>query len=359
MHGPAARVRPGGTYKPYNVDDVELLFPEHGADLGDESDHPITRTLCQDAVFGESVEGRGAAVQGDPEILLSVHAEGPAADGGRLPLAELARIAAGLQVTLERLALALTGTYVARGRRPRDVVEAVRLDLVGFRAGSAIIDIVRPEQASVVENDSLLIDSLRALEDGVAAIRSTGHLPSYFTPQVVTGLRELAGGINAGNLTRISFERPGRRPFVVDSVFRDRLRKVLMPGLETEATVVGRLQMGDFSPAVLRCRIDTFSGSVLADFDADLRDSVLDAMDQMVMATGAAELQPDGSTVRVLHLSALERLPSARIAPLETLQRQQQVESVRDISELRGSLEEGDDFATFMAAITSVRGGDQ
>ena len=74
-------------------------------------------------------------MQGDSEILLSVHAEGPVAHGGRLPLAELARIAAGLQVTLERLALALAGTFVVRGRRPRDVVDAVRLDLVGFRAG--------------------------------------------------------------------------------------------------------------------------------------------------------------------------------------------------------------------------------
>jgi hypothetical protein len=33
----------------------------------------------------------------DPEILRSVHAEGPAAVGGRLPLSELARIAAGLR----------------------------------------------------------------------------------------------------------------------------------------------------------------------------------------------------------------------------------------------------------------------
>jgi hypothetical protein len=283
-------------------------------------------------------------MQGDSEILLSVRAEGPAADGGRLPLAEIARIAAGLQVTLERLALALTGTYVARGRRPRDVVEAVRLDLAGFRAGSAIIDVIRadrPETAEV-EGDSLLADSLRALEDGITAIRKGDHPPSYFTPQVVSGLRELAGGINVGNLTRISFGRPGGQAFVIDSVFRDRLRNVSTLGPQTEATVVGRLQMGDFSPAALRCRIDTFAGSVLADFGDELRGSVLDAMDQMVMATGIAEMQPDGSTVRVLHLSALERLPSARMLPLATLQRQQGVSPVSDISELQGSAEDGD-----------------
>jgi hypothetical protein len=300
-------------------------------------------------------------VHSNPEILLSVHAEGPVADGGRLPLAELARIAAGLQVTLERLALALTGTFVARGRRPRDVVEAVRLDLAGFRSGSAIIDIIRTDQPeeSEMEGDSLLTASLRALGDGVASIRSGEHLPPYFTPQVVSGLRELAGGINVGNLTRISFDRPGGHSFVIDSVFRDRLRGVSTLGPETEATVVGRLQMGDFSPAALRCRIDTFAGSVLADFGYELRDSVLDAMDQMVMATGTAELQPDGSTVRVLHLSALECLPSARMSPLATLQREQQVAPVRDIAELRGSTEEGDDFGLFMEAISSARGGDQ
>jgi hypothetical protein len=300
-------------------------------------------------------------MQGDSEVLLSVHAEGPAADGGRLPLAEVARIAAGLQVTLERLALALTGTYVARGRRPRDVVEAVRLDLAGFRAGSAIIDVIRSDQPQQVmfEGDSLLADSLQAFEDGVTTIRQGGHLPLYFTPQVVTGLRELAGGINVGNLTRISFRRPGGQAFVIDSVFRDRLRNVSTLGPETEATVVGRLQMGDFSPAALRCRIDTFAGSVLGDFGDELKDSVLDAMDQMVMATGTAELQPDGSTVRVLHLSGLQRLPSARMLPLATLQRQQHVSPVSDIAELRGSTEDGDDFGPFIEAITAARRGDK
>jgi hypothetical protein len=90
-----------------------------------------------------------------------------------------------------------------------------------------------------------------------------------------------------------------------------------------------------------------------------LETSVLDAMDQMVMATGVAEMQPDGSTVRVLHLSALERLPTSRMLPLATLQRQQQVAPVRDIAELRGRTEEDDDFGSFMEAISSARRGDQ
>lgn len=295
----------------------------------------------------------------DSGVFLSIHAEGPATDGGHLPLAELARIVTGLQVTLERLALALTGTLVSRGRRPREVVEAVRLDLAGFRSGSAIIDIVRPLQLASQQDDMLLSDSLNALEDGIARVRSGSQLPVYLTPQVIAGLRELAGGINPSNITRISFGRPDGHEFVMDALFRDQLRGVSARTLETSATVVGRLQMGDFSPAALRCRIDTFAGSVPADFDADLRDTVLDAMDQMVMATGIAELQPDGATVRVLHISALESLPTAHVLPLATLQRQLGVAEVRDIDEQRGRTEDIDDFGPFLDAIRSARHGDQ
>lgn len=299
----------------------------------------------------------------ESQILMSIHAEGPAADGGRLPLAELARIAAGVQVTLERLALALNGTFIARGRRPREVVDAVRLDFTGFRQGSAILDIARavPAQGALLglAEDSLLKDSLDAFEDGITGIRSEKALPAYFTHQVLGGLRDLAGGINPGNLTRIRFTRPGGGSFAIDPVFRDRLRRVSALTPETEATVVGRLHMGDFSPAALRCRIDTFAGSVLADFGADLRDAVLDAMDQMVMANGTAELQPDGTTVRVLHLSEIECLPSAPVAPFSVLQREQNVQPVSDIAELRGHAGDDEDFGLFLEAIHAARHGDQ
>jgi hypothetical protein len=307
----------------------------------------------------EFAEGVDAAVPDDPTFLLSVHAEGPATEDGHLPLAELARIAGGLQLTLERIALALTGSYFARGRRPREIVEAVRLDFAGFRDGSVIIDTIRPGRGGTPADASdLLTESIRVLEAGVDAVRRHEQLPAYFTPHVLNGLRELAGGINSGNLTRISFSRPQGHQFVIDPAFRDELQRVAARADdEQEATVVGRLQMGDFSPAALRCRIDTFAGSVLADFGADLRDAVLDAMDQLVMATGTAELQPDGSTVRLLHLSAIEILPSARLSPLATLERQQGTAPVGDIEELLGP-ETVEDFGPFLEAIKSARRGD-
>ncbi|MEV5409401.1 hypothetical protein AB0K60_11280 [Thermopolyspora sp. NPDC052614] len=105
---------------------------------------------------------------------------------------------------------------------------------------------------------------------------------------------------------------------------------------EDDVTIVGRLHMGDFSPATLRCRIDTYAGSVLADFDSELRDAVLEAMDQLVMASGRAEVQPDGSTVRIMHLEAVQRLTGASTSPLSELAHEQGVGPIRSIEELRG-----------------------
>jgi hypothetical protein len=289
-----------------------------------------------------------------PDFSMSVRISGPAAEGGRLPLAELARIAGSLQMTLERLALASIGTSIRSGRRPRDIVEAVRLDFTGFREGSAILDMTRPLQAESA--NGLLEDSLGMLEEGVKTVRNGGRLPGYFTPPVVNGLRQLAGGISSGGVTRIELTRRGGG-FVVDSVFREALRNAPAQAAEEEATVVGRLHMGDFSPATLRCRIDTYAGSILADFDSDLRDAVLDAMDQLVMAHGRAELQPDGATIRVMHLETLESLASAPMSPLATLARQQGVAPVSSVEDLRGTVV--DDFDAFLEAISSVRRGDE
>jgi hypothetical protein len=286
---------------------------------------------------------------------LVVRAAGPATDGGRLPLSELARLAGGLQASLERLALSLSGAINKPGRRPREIVDAVRLDFVGFEHGSAVLKVARTGQLALT--DDLLGASLDALEAGVnSLLREPNTLPPHFTPQVVNGLRDLTGGIGSSSVTRIEFWTGRGLLFTVDERLQIAVRQAKFEPAQEMATVVGRLHMGDFSPAGLRCRIDTYAGSVLCDFASDLRDAVLDAMDQMVMAEGKAELDPNGSTVHVLHLSRLEPLSSARPRSLDTLARQQQVRPLNSVAELGGRAIE--DFDDFLAAVRSARHGD-
>ncbi|WIM94155.1 hypothetical protein ACTOB_006156 [Actinoplanes oblitus] len=285
---------------------------------------------------------------------LVVRAVGPATEGGRLPLSELARLAGGLQASLERIALSLSGNTSRPGRRPREIVDAVRLDFVGFASGSAVLHISRTGQHGL---DDLLSTSLDVLEAGVGSLhRDPSTLPPHFTPQVVNGIRDLTGGISAGGVTGIEFSRGGRVRFTLDEALQKAVRSVQTESVQQMVTVVGRLHMGDFSPAGLRCRVDTYAGSVLCDFAPDLRDAVLDAMDQMVMAEGRGELDPNGVSVHVLHLTRLGMLQTARPRSLSDLAREQGIRPVDSLDDLGGSAVE--DFEAFLAAVRSARLGD-
>jgi hypothetical protein len=291
--------------------------------------------------------------QGDDDLV--IRAVGPATEGGRLPLSELARLAGGLQASLERIALSISGGATKPGRRPREIVDAVRLDFVGFQRGSAVLNVARPGQPSL---DDLLNSALDALEEGVnGLLRDPLTLPAHFTPQVINGIRDLTGGISTTNVTRIEFWRAGRMRFTIDEALQATVRSIQSEPIQQSVTVVGRLHMGDFSPAGLRCRIDTYTGSVLCDFALDLRDAVLDAMDQMVMAEGKGEFEPNGTSVHVLHLARLETLSSAKPRSLDSLARQQQIQPLSSLDELGGL--PIDDFHEFITIVQSARLGDE
>ncbi|MFE2128071.1 hypothetical protein [Streptomyces amritsarensis] len=287
----------------------------------------------------------------------TLYASGPATEGGRIPLAELARLASELQATLERLALSINGTLIKTGRRPREIVDAVRLDFVGFETGSAILKVSRTGQGSLT-GDHLLEDSFRALANGIKSIQEQGgSVPHEFTPQVINGLRSLTGGIGSRGITRIRVTSSSAPEFEFNAELRSALREIELSLVESEATVVGRLQMGDFSPASLLCRIDTYAGSIQCAFGAEIRDKVLDCMDQLVMAHGIAEMQPDESTIRMLRISEIDSISSRPAKSLTQLASEQQISPVDSVDAFATAPADG--VEDFLAAIASARGGDR
>jgi hypothetical protein len=152
-------------------------------------------------------------------------------------------------------------------------------------------------------------------------------------------------------LKRIDLIRANKVICSIDERFRRAVRDLNIDLAIKPATVVGRLHMGDFSPASLRCRIDTYAGSILCDFDIELKDAVLNAMDEMVMASGMAQLQPDGSTIRTLYLNKLETLPTATSNTLEQLAVAQGVGPIESADELVGEPIPDEEFDAFLAAI--------
>ncbi|SDD03485.1 hypothetical protein [Actinokineospora iranica] len=287
---------------------------------------------------------------------LVVRAVGPVTVGNRIPLSELARIASNLQATLERIALSLVGARQRPGRRPPEIADAVRLDFVGFRDGSAVLEL-KPGESTTLDN--LLDMSFATLSEGVEHIRATGEQPVgdvgvHFTPAVLNGLVTLCGGIGHRSLSHIEFITGNTIHFTLDRDIQAALRTLQKSNVETETTIVGRLHMGDFDPLSLRCRIDTNLGSVSCDFDIDFKDEVFTRLDQLVMATGSAEIEPDGIGVRIMHLTELSVVDTSRTLSLDELAREQGVSPLRSIDQLRG--EPVENFELFLQAIRAARG---
>lgn len=288
----------------------------------------------------------------EPVNGLTLTVTGPGATGGRLALSEMARVAGELQATLERIALGLVGQVrVGAGRRPQDIVEAVRLDVTGLRGGSAILDIAPPD-ATLIEH-GLLAESLGTLQGISLAIVKQHALPEAATPQVIDGLLRLAGGLSPGNVTLIELRRTGgSQPLLtVDAQFQQSLR-TLRHRRTASVTIIGRLQMGDFAPSALKCRVDSFDASVSCSFDDGLRSDVLAAMDQLVMATGTAEFS--GQVLRSLAIESLRVVEGAATHALHDLAEQQAVSPVEDLSSFWVKTED-DEFAAFMTAALSAR----
>jgi len=284
---------------------------------------------------------------------LTVTVRGELAGSRRLALSELARIAEGIQGGLERVALVLRGRGTATsGRRPQDVVDATRLDLVAFEPGSAKLVLERHGPAPLFETE--LDDAVYALLRGITEIRMVPtRLPEGWDMGVVAGLSELTGSIGGG-VEYVEIVLEDHAPVVLDTTVKKALKEARRSSTEWRR-VTGRLHMGDFAPVTLRCRIDLPDWSVTCEFESELRTTVLGFMDRIVVAEGPAELQPDGRTIRLLRIEIIEALAEQTSRSLQDLVSDQGVQPISSVDDLIGS--SVDDFDEYLAAIRSLRAG--
>ncbi len=292
----------------------------------------------------------------EPDSRLTITARGPAAQG-RLSLAEVARLCGEFQATLERIALTLHGATSITGRRPREVVEAVRVEFTGFREGSAVLELELPPAP---DGGLLVEEALSVLIDGVSAARSGTALPDAFTPQVIGGLLRFAGGLGDDTITEILVGRGDSILLTADPPLRAALHEVRRGVRYAETTIVGLLQMGDFAPSAQRCRIDSVDASVTCTFDETLAEAVLSCLNQLVVASGTGEYSAAGGALRNLELSQLEVVAQA---PERTLEQLVQEQGVRPWGQggttTRVGLSEDltdEEFADFLGHALSARG---
>lgn len=290
------------------------------------------------------------------EPALSIKLTGPAVGEGRLALGELVHVGRHAQATIERIALVLRGeaTSLRPGRRPADVSELCRLELVGFRGGSAILELELGAAERPFAELDLGETALDRLVEGLQRLSETQSLPSGWDAGVLLAWREL-GSIFERGVDRIEVRRATPTAAKVAEytrAVRDRIVQRIREPLRDLVTVEGRLLMADFDEAKRRCRVHPpYGPPVSCAFREDQREAVLDLLTKYVRVVGQGERDEAQGRLRMVMIADIEPLavPGNQEWPgfweylsVDELAQRQDVGAVHSVQDLRADLWESD-----------------
>ena len=289
---------------------------------------------------------------------------GPAAEGGRLRLDVLVDIGQAMQMAVTRLALALRGeATLRRGRPPGEIAELTRLELVGLRAGSTVLELELAEHERPFDHLDIGVQAIETLEDGLVALATGSDLPARWDHGVLDAVEHLTRVLERG-IDEIVVERlhvPNPRKATVTKAVRERLTGEAPPtGERRRVEIEGRLLMADFAAARDQARIHRpLDPPVRCTFPPELESAVLRLLRRYVRAVGWAEVD-EGGRMRVLELESLEDAEPAEgrsfwdLPTLDELAEEQGVEPVERIEDLgAGFWPEDESVDEFLAAIES------
>jgi len=242
---------------------------------------------------------------------LTVKLSGPGVGEGRLPLAEVLHVGRNLQAALERIALVLRGESksLKPGRRPADVIELCRFDLVGFRRGSAVLELELAGAERPFEIMDLGEAALDRMVDGLRQVSEGPTLPAGWDTGVLMAWREL-GSIFDRGVDRIDLSRAKQHSASAvqyTRTMRDQIVRRIRGPLHDSITIEGRLLMADFDESRRRCRVHpSFGPPIPCMFREDQREAILELLTQHVRVVGQAERDEEQGRVRSVQIADIE-----------------------------------------------------
>lgn len=297
--------------------------------------------------------------------------EGPAVAQGRIAVDDLVLVAAQLQRAVERVALVLRGEEGMRpGRRPREVQDLTRLEVVALRSGSITLELdlaagERPLEGMDVGRRAVegFVRGLAALSEQTA-LSEQAPLPAGWDAGVLLAAKEMAAGLRRG-LERIEIEvhaNGARRRARLDLTTVEVIGRLISRPVRNLQTVEGRLLMADFKETGSRCRVHPPMGPpVECTFDEAHRHAVLDALTRYVRVSGEAQTDEATGRVRQLAIADIEIVdvvsrvgegsyPFWERLEVEELAHLQGVQPVRDLASLAAPMiwESSDELEAFL-----------
>lgn len=248
------------------------------------------------------------------------------------------------------------------GRPPREVAELTRLEVVGLRQGSTVLEFALAEDARPLDELDLGVEALEAYEAGVVEVAEGRTPPAPWDDGVARTLEQLTRVFDRG-IDEIVVATPSADPDRV-AVFRKEgrasFRVAGSAGVRERVEIEGRLLMADFAATRDEARIHRpLDPPVRCTFGPELEVTVLRLLRRYVRATGWAELDDRGR----VGLLELENLEDAEIADgrsfwdlptLDELAEEQGIEPVERLEDLVSDFwPEDEDVDEFLAAIES------
>lgn len=289
--------------------------------------------------------------------------KGSAAEGGRLRLDVLVEVAQAVQLSVTRLAYALRGeATVRRERTPRDIAELTRLEVVGLRGGSTLLEFDLAEHERPLDERDLGVEALEAFETGLIAVASGATPPVPWDHGVVQTVERLVRVLDRG-IDEIVVGRPGAAPeqrAVFTRSIREERRLAVPLGVSERVEVEGRLLMADFAATRDEARIHRpLDSPVRCTFGPELESTALSLLRRYVRGEGWAELDEQGR-ITTLELESLEdaELTTGRsfweLPTLDALAEENGIEPVERLQDLvSGFWSEDESVDEFLAAIES------
>lgn len=303
--------------------------------------------------------------------ILELRAKGPGVSPGRVPVPDLIRICEEAQKAVNRQAEAFEGKKTLHpGPISGELRQECTLELIGLKRGSTRLQFgLARSQANIDFPDHTtfsedvireLAETIRSLGNGNKRESDPGVIQALYGLSAVTEQKRIAEiewiALKGGARKRLSAS--------VNRKVRERAAERLSSPRKVERQVDGILDMADFRPNDLKCRIDPAIGApVLCTFNERNATQVQLLIRQPVRVIGEATIAPYSDRIDSLHIHSIERLPSLSLgkdnffaeSSIGELASIQKVKPVKDMSAFASGFPVDEDIDQFLEEIYSAR----
>ncbi len=252
--------------------------------------------------------------------LLKIRFDGKAIGPKRIPVSHLLSFLTNMNKALERIGRVLTGESesLRRGPKPRNIKEAVSLDLVLLTHGSpaTILGFERGQKQQTLpdmDNFDFGLDIIEKAVIGLSAVQKklNNTLPAGYDAGVLMAWRD-AGMLFSRGVDKIEVIL-NHREIPISTVYTPRgftrLQERIKGPQTNIRTIEGRLLMADFKEHGTRCRVHPSAGEpVLCLFDDEQKDEVLENILQYVHIVGEATEDAVSGKITSIKIHNIEQL---------------------------------------------------